>query len=151
MSLRGNTATRSVTFILIIIPPQIKYWFYPVCFYVCLSVCPPSVDMILMMFLKMGVWIFLKICTLITPHLKMCNRNFHIDWIIFLHLTVFFSCFGPRCFYSKKYIVLQCKYKYYSVLKILKNFELKIENVLFLTETLYLLLWYTILLFPFCK
>ena len=56
----------------------------------------------------------------------MCNRNFHIDWIIFLHFTFFYL------FWTKKYSALQRKYKYCSVLKILKNLELKIENALFL-------------------
>ena len=62
---------------------------------------------------------FLKICTLITHYLKMYTWNFHIDWIIFSPFKRLFSVFGP--FIARN-----------SVFKVMKNFELKIENVLFL-------------------
>ena len=51
-----------------------------------------------------------NICTLITQYLKMCTWNFHIDWIIFLHFTVFFwfSFFG-LLFSKRRDIVLELK------------------------------------------
>ena len=72
------------------------YWFHPVR----LSVRPsislsPSVDIILSMHVLRDGW------------------NFHIDWMIFLYFTSFFSVFGlGRFFITRNYI-----------LKIMKNFD----------------------------
>ena len=70
----------------------------------------------------MVMWIFVKICTLITQHLRLCTWNFHIDWITFLYFTGFFLFFGFSLFFITRN----------AVLKIMKNFDLKMENVLFL-------------------
>ena len=81
-------------------------WFLSVCLFVCLSVSVrPSVLLCLsvpclwiifcpLIFWKMGEWIFLKICTLINHHLKMCTWIFQIDWIIFIYFTGFFLFWG---------------------------------------------------------
>ena len=69
------------------------------------------------------VQIFLKICTLATCHLKMCTWYFPIDWIIFLYFTA-------RLFCVLRLVVFFTTRN--SALRIMKNFDLNMENVLFL-------------------
>ena len=100
------------------------YWFHPVCLSVrlsvslsvCLSLCPRLWTWFCpLMFWEMSSWFFVKICILITHHLKMCTSNCHIDWIIFLYFTGFFSVFGLGLFFYNKNAC--------SVLKHMKNFD----------------------------
>ena len=56
---------------------------------VCLSVCPSDSRLLTWCYKKWVHGFFRKLH--ITHHLKMCTWNFHIDWIIFLHFTGFFS------------------------------------------------------------
>ena len=104
------------------------YWFQCVSPSFCLS---PSVPMVLSMHvLTNGCMDFLKICTIIIHHLKMCTWNFHIDWINFLYFTGFF-------------LFLEVMNRNI-VLKLLRILIWTLKMCFSWTETLYFLCWFSI-------